>query len=319
MSARSSRQGSKSQSRRASRDHEQEQLQAEHQELLADSARLVTSQVAGFKEDNREEGEQAQTSNKELVKGVAKAFKSEKKSVGGYNEALGVSNLEFEALSNENASREQGYGLGSDRTGIAQEVQEALADKGSKSTRTSRRKSSNEAAPKVSKVKKAAMQEALKELLPISDESVPKNVKMQGERCLVKIGDQQRPIRMDTRESHAPRLNGLVQDIKRTRLHEHNREHNRIEKVRSLNKEISRLTYQRAEYSLAVSNWSSESWRWVNANRTRCNPEEMLQDCAPAKRLGALRSIEKQCMAAVSQGTRPPSPTRRPPTIRAWV
>jgi hypothetical protein len=295
----------------------------EAQEVLADSAKLVAGRISAFKEDrrgSRDSDEQAR-GQKDVVKGVTAAFKSKRTVNGeleraGYNEKLGVSNLGVDALSNVNAPGRHIENMGSDARGIAEE---ALGDKAGKSSRSGRRKSISEAAPKISKMRKSALKEALADLMPVGSDDAPKNAKIVGDRCLVKVGEEERPIRMDTREGHAPKLNGLVQEIKRTRLHSHNREFNRVEKVRSLNKEISRLSYQRAEYSLEASGWTSESWRWVNANRTRRNPEEMLQDCAPAKRLGALRTIEKQCMAAVAKGTRPPSPTRRPPTIRAWV
>jgi hypothetical protein len=287
-------------------------------EILADSATLVTGALPGFKEGD-DNGKR-----KTVVEGIANAFKkggngsSKGQSLAGFNEALGVSNLGVDALADVNAPMAHLESLGKDRSGIASEV---LGEKTTKGGRSSRRKSAaSENAPKVSKIRKSAIREAVKELMPISDDSLPKNVKMEGDRYIVTVdGQGDRPIRMDTRESYAPKLNLLIQDIRRTRLHSHNREFNRVEKIRSLNKEITSLSYRRAEYSLESANWTSDNWRWVNTNRARPNPQEMLQDCAPAKRLSALRSIEQQCVAAVSSGTKPPSPARRPPAIRAWT
>lgn len=286
----------------------------EHQELIADSARLVHGAVNDFKEG--QEGEAADQSS--VLKDVTGAFKSKKGDGYGFNEALGVSNLGVRALGSKDGTEAHLDSLGSDRTGIAHET---LGEKMTKPRGSKERRKSGEGAPKVTKMKKNLVREAMKDLIAKPDDGpeLTKNAKMKGDRCIVTVGEEERPIRMDTREGWAPKLNVLVQDIKRTRIHAHNREYNRVEKVRSLNQEIKSLTYKRAEYSLAVENWASDSWRWVNANRARSNPQEMLQDCAPAKRLGALRNIEKQCMVAVATGAKPPSPRRHPPAIRAWV
>lgn len=330
MSKQSSRKNSK-----ASDDPEGDARALERQgiaeEILADSARLPLGALAGFKEDDREEAtpeggkKKKKSGRSSVVDDVADALAPGARRGTGvdrvdesYQEAVHASNLDVDAFSNVND-------LGKDTTGMAQE---ALSEKASKRGKSSRR-SITEEKPKISKVKKSALREAQKEFTALSsgDTRGVSNTKQDGERCIVAMsgwihplrGGGERPIRMDTREGFAPKLNGLIQEIQRTRIHSHNREFNRVEKIRSLNKEIKGLKYQRAEYALDSANSQSDNWRWVNTNRARANPKEMLQDCAPAKRLSALRSIEGQCMTAIMEGTRPPSPARRPPTIRAWL
>lgn len=311
------------------------------EEILADSARLPRGSLAGFKEDDREvedwqAGAKKKDKEENVVEGITEAFRGSKRrsssktqSLEGYNEALGVSNLGMDALADVHAPDAHIRSLGKDIAGLAQDrvqAQEAL-NKTDKGSRASRRKSDGSEgtskASKVSKVKKSALHAAKNDLMPtLGMGEKPSNARMEGDRCLVKMsgpGGEDRPIRMDTREGYAPKLNGLIDEIRKTRIHAHNREHNRVEKIRSLNKEIMGLRYKRAEYSLDSANWQSDNWRWVNTHRARANPKEMLHDCAPSKRISALRSIEVGCMAAVMEGTRPPSPARRPPAIRAWM
>jgi len=158
-----------------------------NQDLLADSANLVRGSLADF---NVNDDDEAGADKRSVVKGLAQAFKKsgDKSQPLGFNEALGVSNLGVSALQRKEDPDSNVKGVGSDRTGIASET---LA--GSKG-RSGRRKSSLESAPKISKMKKSLVHEAMKDFVAVTndDERTAKNQRREGDRCIITVAGEDR-------------------------------------------------------------------------------------------------------------------------------
>lgn len=138
------------------------------------------------------------------------------------------------------------------------------------------------------------------------------------DRGLISINRELRPIRLDTRETMGESLNVVVGELQMTKLLAHNKEVSRSEKMRSLTKEIQALQYKRATHSLMVDSWKSDTWRWVNANKSRRNQKELLQDVPQSARKSKMRDLERSCLAAASQGVKPPSAQKPRTKMACW-
>lgn len=192
-------------------------------------------------------------------------------------------------------------------------------------------------APDINKVKRGVLEATRKELLGNPDAKKEEEEKRAasaarkersdklrqvhggGEtRMTLKVGGVERPIRLDTQETESDRLNSLVREVKLAALNEKNQEINRQAKSVSINQEVSRLQMDRVVLPMEVADSSPPSWRAVNVQKARRQPDNYMQFILPEKRRQHLNAIEKAAMNAVEavELARRPPPQRHHATAQ---
>eukprot|EP00746_Dinoflagellata_sp_MGD_P002298 gnl/MRDRNA2_/MRDRNA2_104461_c0_seq1.p1 gnl/MRDRNA2_/MRDRNA2_104461_c0~~gnl/MRDRNA2_/MRDRNA2_104461_c0_seq1.p1 ORF type:complete len:196 (+),score=39.35 gnl/MRDRNA2_/MRDRNA2_104461_c0_seq1:91-678(+) len=139
-------------------------------------------------------------------------------------------------------------------------------------------------------------------------------------RDVIVFGDgKERPIRLDTRETEAPRLTKLITDIQYAQVNRPNVEANRNVKLKNLASRILDLNYKRSEHNLeAEDRLRLGPWKGVNAVRFRQNKEDMLHSVAPSHRLNKLREVERRVHDAMADGVSYDAPRTSAPKFAMW-
>jgi len=120
-------------------------------------------------------------------------------------------------------------------------------------------------------------------------------------RTVVTVNGVERIIRLDTHDSEADRLNGLVRDVKQTELNARNHELSRRAKMTGMTKEVNRLQMERVQYNLEVTNWEPQTWRAINTQKHRQKPCDLLHYVAPERRRHHLHAIESAANHAITK------------------
>lgn len=119
-------------------------------------------------------------------------------------------------------------------------------------------------------------------------------------RAVVRIGGEERPIRLDLRDGDAEKLSELCREVRHSALTAASQEVSRRVKLATLDTEIEQLQSARTKYSFEVTGWPDDSWRNVNVEKRRSPQHDRLHRVMPEQRRRELRAIESKAHDAWS-------------------
>lgn len=119
-----------------------------------------------------------------------------------------------------------------------------------------------------------------------------------GDRCVVIVCGSPRPIRLDTQDAEAERLNGLVREVRQADCWAKKDEIVQQARLATLGNDLGRLKAERLHFDMEVEGWKPLDWRSINSRRPQTWMKDALHGMTSEQKRLALKSIERAAIIA---------------------